>query len=565
MSQRTFGPSKINYLNNPLLRAANTPHSYTEEEMIEIAKCARDPEYFIENYIKIVHPDRGLVLMKLYDPQRKIVQTYHKEQKVVVLASRQTGKTTTTAGYFCWYMLFYNPIDPETGKRNPKAPKNIAILAHKAAAAKEVLERFKTAYENLPRFLQRGVQAWNKSYVLLENGSRIIAAATTGAAIRGMTINLLYLDEFAFVHQNIAEEFFTSVYPTISAGLNSKLFITSTPKGFNYFYKIWNDAETGENDFVPVEMHWSEIPGRDETWKKKTIKDIGEDKFLVEYDNQFLGSSNTLIPSRFMKTFSAWKPLKKTENSSVYAYPVRDSRDPKKNHQYVIVVDPARGTGLDASAFVVFDITDWPVTIAAVYHSAEVSPLTLPIIVEQVAKNYNNADVLVEINDNGQQVADILYYDLEYANTVSLGAHEKSAGIKTTHPVKRKGCMVFRDLVETQKIIINDLDLIKEISTFVAKKQGYEADVGMHDDIVMCCVLFSWFTTTDYFLNIKDMNFRQKIQQEKEKHIEDDVMSFGIVFNSSIDGGEIYQEYLTEEEEQFRRFVQSDRVVWSTK
>lgn len=422
--------------------------------------------------------------------------------------------TTTTAAYFCWLIIFKGGTD-------------IGILANKALLAKEILDRIKLAYETLPKFLQQGVKTWNKSSIEVENGSRIIASSTSSSAVRGYTFNYVYLDEFAFVPPNIADDFFQSVYPTISSGKNSKIFISSTPNGYNHFYKIWNDAITGQSNFVPVEMHWTEVPGRTQEWKDNIVKTLGEDRFLVEFDNQFLGSAGTLIPSRVIQHMSADRPIESTETYKKYF-------EPEDDRKYVIVCDPARGTGNDYSAFIVFDVTEYPIEIAATFKDNQVSPNVLPTILAQTAYHYNNADVLIEINDNGQQVAEILFYDLEYDNTVFLSFHEHTPGIRTTHKVKRLGCANFKDLAENQKLIINDLDLIAEISTFVAKKAGYEAEQGSNDDLVMCCVLLGWFMSTTFFENINDLQFRQRIRDEKQRMIEDEVLPFGFIDDGTV-------------------------------
>lgn len=504
----------IFYKNNPLIRNQNVTYSLSKEELLEIIKCSNDAQYFIENYVKVLDLDKGLVPMKLYEPQKRMLAAYVNDTRVITLASRRSGKTATTAAFLVWYVIFH-------------ADKPCAILANKQKLAVEILDTIKKMYEHLPFFIQQGVTVWNRTLICFENGSKIMASATSSSAVRGFGASVLYIDEMAFVPHNIAEEFFTSVIPIVASGKTTKLFLTSTPNGFNLFHTYWKEAIEGKNGYTPIEMHWSEIPGRDEAWKQRTIRDLNgsEDRFLVEYDNQFSGSDRTLIPARTLRTLSADTPIKSSQNVDIYKLV-------EEGHKYMLVADPARGTGNDSSAFIVFDVTEYPIRIVAKYKSEDISPQIFPIVIERIARQYNSADVLVEINDNGKQVADILYYDLEYENTIAL-SYKEGAGIRTTHPIKRRGCSTFRDLVETSRLIVNDEDLIAELTTFIAKKQGYEADKGHHDDLVMCCVLFSWFSTTPQFMELKDMDIRRKIQEDKRNRIIEDIGPFGIVFRGN--------------------------------
>lgn len=511
MSVIDFDPTNSAYKSNILLRPAGTQYPYSKKEIEEIAKCKNDPIYFIENYVKVVHPDKGLVNMKLYDYQKEMVISYWKQRKTIALTARQMGKSTTIAAFFCWYTIF-------------NEEKSCAILANKASTAREILSRYQKAYENLPKFLQQGVNSWNKGSVELENGSSIIAASTSSSAIRGYTINYLFLDEFAFVQRNIAEEFFTSVWPTISSGKKSQIAICSTPNGFNHFYKLWNEAEQNLNGFNPLFVHWSDHPERDEKWKEEQLKVLGEDKFDQEMNANFLGSSNTLIHSRIIKTLSADRPILHNDSLRIY-------KNPEPNKNYILVCDPSRGTGNDSSAFIIFDISSYPFTIAAVYSDENISPLALPTLIEKVGRKYNNAHILVEINDNGQQVADILWRDLEYENFIIFGGFSKRPqfGIRTTTSVKRAGCSMFKDLLENQKLLINDLDIIQEISNFVLTANTYKAAPGYHDDLVMCCVLLSWFVTKEEFKNITNTDYKQQLLKQNIKNIEEDLLPFGFI------------------------------------
>lgn len=496
------------YLNNPNLRSENYHHNYTLQEIQEFIKCKNDPIYFIKTYCKIVHVDLGFIPFELFDFQEDMIRSFAHNRDSIVLAARQIGKSTTVAAFFCWYVIFHED-------------KNCAILANKAAGAREILYRFQRMYEALPFFLQQGVKVWNKGSIELENGSRIMASSTSSTAIRGAAISLLFLDEFAFVQAGTAEEFFTSVYPTISSGKETKTIITSTPNGYNLFYRMWNDAINNMNQFNPIFVHWSDVPGRDEAWRLRTLSILGEDKFEQEMNAEFCGSSNTLIKSRYIKTMSSDKYIYCKEGLTVY-------KNAEENHQYIVMCDVARGTGNDNSAYIVVDITEYPFKIVAKYINNQISTQILPTYLYQTAKSYNNALVLIETNDNGQQVADILFYDLEYEEVVFMIGN-KQPGCRTTKSTKRLGCSIFKDMIESQKLIINDSDIISEISTFVQQgEKGYAAEAGTHDDLVMCLVMLGFFTTRDEFKINSDVSLRKELIEQKHKDIEEDLLPFGI-------------------------------------
>jgi len=515
-------PNKIkNYLGNPRLKRVNMPMQLTEDQVREYVKCAEDPVYFIENYVKVVMLDKGFVQINLYPFQKDAIEKFNKNRRIIVKAGRQVGKTTMVVGYILWYVLF-------------NTDKSVAILANKAATAREILSRIKLAYEALPHWIQQGVKTWNKGDIELENGCRILANSTASSAIRGFSISLLYLDEFAFVPTNIADEFFTSVYPTISSGTESKILISSTPNGMNHFYKMWNDAVEDNNGFTHISANWREVPGRDQKWADEQFRVLGEQKFMQEMECEFLGSSGTLISAVALRALSLAKPIANTgiENFRVYD-------EAKPNHLYFMVVDTSRGKGLDYSAFTVIDATALPYKVVATYKDNEISPLVYPAILKQVGTYYNNAYQLVETNDNGQQIVDILFDDYEYENILSTVEHGKSKlnkkllvnfgfgqksgrGVKTTKSVKRLGCSILKNLIERQQLIITDYDIISELSTFVSNGVSYEAEEGSHDDLVMCLVLFAWLTNQRFFSDMTDVNIRQKLNAEQLKMIEEE-------------------------------------------
>lgn len=510
-----------NYLNNPRLKRAGQVVSLTQDQVDEYKKCALSPQYFIENYVKVVTIDHGLVPLKLYDCQKEIIDAFNSERRVLLKAGRQIGKTTTTMGYLLWFILF-------------NEQKQVAILANKEATSKEILGRIKLAYENLPLWLQQGVVEWNKISIDLENGCKIIASSTSSSAIRGFTFALIYLDEFAFVPHNIADEFFTSVYPTISSGKTSKIIISSTPNGMNHFYKLCIESGTGymqngtkRNGFKLIEINWRQVPGRDQKWADEQRAILGENKFLQEMECEFLGSAGTLISNAALKSLAFVDSMKKMlDGLEIY-----EEVDP--THSYVLSADTARGTGKDYSAFTVIDVTQKPYKVVAKYRNNVISPMLFPNVIQQVGKHYNEAYLLIENNDLGAQVADILMHDLEYDNMFTSEEDKKGMtrvgqklskklGIKTTKTTKRIGCNALKSLIENQQLVVTDFNVIEELSTFVLKKNGsYEADDGANDDLVMCLVLFAWLTTQPFFRDLTDVDIRQRLFQEKIKQIEE--------------------------------------------
>jgi hypothetical protein len=516
--------STKNYLGNPNLKASDVKINWTKEQLEEYAKCARDPIYFIQKYVKIISLDKGLVPFELYDFQEEMVRTVHSTRFVIAKLPRQSGKSTTVTAYILHYILFNQSV-------------NVAILANKLSTARELLSRLKLAYEYLPKWLQQGVLEWNKGSIQLENGSKVLASATSSSAVRGGSYNMIFLDEFAYVPQNVAEEFFSSVYPTISSGQETKVFIVSTPHGMNLYYKLWTDATNNRNSYIPIDVHWSDVPGRDEKWKQETIANTSEEQFRTEFECDFVGSVHTLISPSKLKTLAYIDPVYKNgEGFKVYA-------KPEEKHIYVMCVDVSRGTGQDYSAFSIIDITTAPYKLAATFRNNNMSPLVFPNAIHVAAKQYNNAHVLVEINDMGGQVADVLHGELEYDNLLSstmrgrkgqvldggFGAGQSQFGVRTTEVVKRTGCSILKSLVEADRLIIQDFDMIKELFAFVSKKNSFEAEVGYNDDLVMTLVLFGWLSTQPYFKDLSAMDIRKDIYQETITKLEEEMTPFGFI------------------------------------
>ena len=511
------------YLGNPNLKKANVAYDFSPEDVKEFVKCSQDPVYFIREYIRIVSLDEGIIPFTMYDFQEDMVKRFHENRFNIAKLPRQSGKSTIVTAYLLWYVLFNDNV-------------NVAILANKAATAREMLGRLQLSYENLPKWMQQGIVGWNKGSLELENGSKILAASTSASAVRGMSFNIIFLDEFAFVPNHIAEQFFSSVYPTISSGKKTKVIIISTPHGMNMFYKLWHDAERKSNEYVPTEVHWSQVPGRDEEWKEQTIRNTSEQQFRVEFDCEFLGSVDTLISPSKLRIMPYEDPIKQNRGLAVYEHAIED-------HNYIVTVDVSRGIGGDYSAFCVMDTTTLPYTLVARYKNNEIKPIILPNIIVDVAKNYNNAYILCEVNDIGGQVADIIQYDLEYENLLMAAMRGRAGqqlgqgfsgkktqlGVKMSTAVKQVGCSNLKALIEDDKLIIKDYDTIAELTTFIQKGQSFQAEDGCHDDLAMCLVMFAWMAMQEYFKEMHDNDVRARIYADQRDSIEQDMAPFGFI------------------------------------
>jgi len=511
------------YLGNPNLKKANTPIEFNYEQIEEFIKCKDDPVYFANNYIKIVSLDEGLTQFNPYHFQERLINNFHNNRFNICKMPRQTGKSTTVVSYLLHYAIFNDSV-------------NVGILANKASTARELLSRLQTAYENLPKWMQQGILVWNKGSLELENGSKILAASTSASAVRGMSFNILFLDEFAFVPNHIADSFFASVYPTITSGKSTKVIIVSTPHGMNHFYRMWHDAEKGDNEYIPTEVHWSEVPGRDAEWKRQTIANTSEQQFKVEFECEFLGSVNTLINPSKLRSLVFDKPLTQSAGLDVY-------EEPEPGHDYIATVDVARGVGSDYSAFIVTDITTFPHKVVAKYRNNEIKPMMFPSIIYEVVRSYNNAFVLCEVNDVGDQVAAILQYDLEYQNLLMCSMRGRAGqvvgqgfsgkktqlGVKMSKTVKKVGALNLKTMLEEDKLILHDYDIIAELTTFIQKNNSFEAEEGCNDDLAMCLVIYSWLVAQDYFKELTDQDVRKRLYDEQKNQIEQDMAPFGFI------------------------------------
>jgi hypothetical protein len=487
--------------------------------------------------------------------QEDMIRLFHENRFCITKCPRQVGKTTTSVAYLLWLTLFTDT-------------QNIAVLANKGSLARDILAKYQLAYENLPMWLQQGIVTWNKGNVELENGSKIIAASTSSSAIRGGAFNVVFLDEFAFVPANIANEFFNSVYPVISSGKSTKIIIVSTPNGMNLFYKLWMDAIGLKNGYKTFEIHWSMVPGRDQKWKEETIRNTSEEQFRQEFECEFLGSTNTLISGSKLAQMVYVEPIAKHELLQIYEYPIKgDEDETKSDHIYAMTFDPSEGRNMDGSSFSVFDVSSVPYKQVAKYNSSSISPVLFPTVIYNTAKLYNNAYVLVEIN-NTPQIADTLHQDLEYENVVKIETGNKKAqamgtgfgrgiqlGIKMSAQVKRIGCSNLKTLIEHDKLIINDFDTISQLTTFVSTLNTFKAEEGANDDIVMTLVMFAWMTTQQYFKEIVNHDLRKQMQLEMLNQSDEEMPSFGI-FNDGNDQNYIVEDgdvWLSREEDAFFR------------
>ena len=512
------------YLGNPNLKKANVAQNFTKKQVTEFLKCAQDPVYFAQKYVKIINLDEGLVPFKMYDFQEQLVNNFHNNRFNICKMPRQSGKSTTVVSYLLHYAIFNDSV-------------TVGILANKAQTARDLLGRLQIAYENLPKWMQQGIIAWNKGSMELENKSKIIAASTSASAVRGMSFNIIFLDEFAFIPNHIADDFFSSVYPTISSGKSTKVIIVSTPRGMNHFYRLWHDAELGRNEYVTTDVHWSEVPGRDEAWKEQTIKNTSEAQFRVEFECEFLGSVDTLIAPSKLKTMVYDEPINRGKRGGeIYENPI-----PK--HNYSITVDVARGVEKDYSAFIVFDTTEFPYKVVAKYRNNTIKPMLFPSVIVDFAKAYNDAFVLCEVNDIGDQIASILFYDMEYENVLMTAMRGRAGqvlgqgfsgskvqlGVKMSKTVKKIGSLNLKTLIETDKLIIKDYNIIAELTTFIEKANSFEAEEGCNDDLAMCLVIFAWLVMQDYFKEMTDDDIRKRVYDDQRDQIEADMAPFGFI------------------------------------
>ena len=514
------------YQNNTNLPREDYKHNFTQKEIDEFIKCTDDPVYFATTYMKIVNVDKGLIPFDMWDFQRDMLRSFHDDRFTICKLPRQVGKTTTSVAYLLYYILFNENV-------------NVAILANKSSTAREIMSRLQLAFEYLPLFLKQGIKEWNKGSIELANGSKALADSTSGSSVRGRSFNCIFLDEFAFVPNNIAEAFFMSTYPTISSGNTTKVIIVSTPNGMNLFYKMWIEAQEKKSLYKPMEIHWSQVPGRDDKWKEITIRNTSEDQFRQEFECLFIGSTNTLIHPVKLRSLVWHDPIRKDMSDCFHIH-----KDPEPNHTYCMTVDVAEGLNQDYSTFSIIDVSQFPYRQVAKYRNNKIAPLLLPTVVIQAARMYNDAFVLVEINSIGLQVSDILHFEFAYENLIKIEMKGKQGqqhtpgfkkriayGIKTNKQTKAIGCANLKTLIESDKLIINDYDTIQELITFSSNRQSFKAEEGNNDDLAMTLVHFGWLTSQRYFKENINNDIRQSLQLEQMNIMDQDIVPFGIIDN----------------------------------
>ncbi len=506
--------NEFGYLGNPNVKRDGVETSFTKEEILEYKKCLEDPSYFARKYVKIISLDEGLVPFNLYEYQEKMFKHFNDNRFSIVLACRQSGKSISSVVYLLWYACFH----PE---------KTIAILANKGAIAREMLARITLALENLPYFLQPGCKALNKGSIEFSNNSKIVANATSASSIRGLSVNLLFLDEFAFVDNDA--QFYTSTYPVVTAGKDTQIIICSTANGIgNVYHKLWEGAVQNTNEFKPFRVDWWDVPGRDEKWKETTISNTSKLQFEQEFGNTFHGRGNTLISADALLSQQSKEPELVNEKTLIY-------KNPEEGHEYIMTVDVSKGRNQDYSTFTIIDVSTKPFEQVAVFRDNNISPMILPDIIYKYAKTYNDAYVVVESNDQGAVVCNGLYYDLEYENVfVESSIKANAIGVTMTRRVKRIGCSGIKDLIEQNKLIIHDAQTIVEMSTFVSRGSSFMAIAPNHDDLMMNLVLFAWFTTTDVFQSLTNIDMKNMLYHERLKEIQDDMLPFGFTTDENV-------------------------------
>jgi hypothetical protein len=515
------------YLGRTGIKNAGVAIEWTEESQAELTKCVQSFEYFAQNYVYVIKPGAGKIRFKPYFFQLEFAKSIQENRFVIAKWPRQQGKTTIVAALILWMVLFNDNY-------------KICILAHKKDGAKEVLERVKTAFENLPDWLQQGVVKWNDGDIRLENGSLVDTESSEAGSIRGRAFDWIYADEFAHIPPNVQTEFYKATFPVITSDTGvdgepakTKFTITSTPKGMDLFYKLWTESEQGKNDFVRHATEWREMPGRDEKWKESVIRQTSEADFIQEYNTEFVGSSNTLLDAPTLRRLVAKEPIIRMGDLAIWEQPIKD-------HAYMCCVDSAEGLNRDYHAFTITDVTTIPYKVVAVYHNNQTHHLLLPNFIYNACRMYNDAQCLIEVQSTGGQVATMLLHDLEYENIISttlrgnngqrigVGAQMR-LGVMTNKQVKRIGCTNLKALIEQNKLVFHDERIIKELHTFVSDKLSFRAEEGKNDDLVMTLVLFGWVVSQNYFRDTTDTDIRDSMYRDNISMIEESFTGFGLV------------------------------------
>lgn len=465
---------------------------YTAEQLMEFGKCAdpiHGPLYFMENFMKIQHPTKGSIPFKPFDYQRDLIYNYNTFVRSINMCGRQMGKTTVAAGYLLWFAMF-------------KPDSTILIAAHKASGSNEIMQRVRYAYENIPDHIRAGAVEYNKGSLTFDNGSRIVATTTTETTGRGMSLSLVYLDEFAFVRNTIAKEFWTSLSPTLATG--GKCIVTSTPNNDddtfadiwrganNLFDEFGNERDIGRNGFKGYLATWDKHPERDDVWADQERASIGEERFLREHECRFIIFEETLINSMHLAQMKGVDPVRNMGQ-------VRWYKHPHPNYTYVVSLDPAAGTGGDNAAIQVIElptmeqVAEWQHNKTPVEGQIRcmmdimqyLKELRAKQIYWSVENNTIGEAALVVIRDTGEEnfPGDMLSEPKKVAGV------RARKGFHTSQRTKLEACLSLKRFVETEKMKIRSKPLISELKNFVAKGNSFAAKPGEHDDLVMSLVL----------------------------------------------------------------------------
>lgn len=453
-----------------------------EWQIQEIYKCKNDISYFLETYVKVVHQDRGKVPFKLYDFQKKFIDVIKNNNRVLGLISRQAGKTVGISGYVLHYTIF-------------NKDKNIGIVANKGSTARKILKGIKNMYKTLPVWLQVGIEVWDKSAITLGNGCQIMTDNTSSDSFTGESIALLIVDEVAKIEANLFKDFFDSAMPTVSSSKSAKVIMFSTAKGLNHWYKLWTDAKNNVNEFTPFQIEWFEVPGRDDEWKEKIIKTFTESHFLQEYDNKFMGSSDSLISMKKLQSMPHSIPIEiKNDNRfNIYEYP-------EENAQYFLLCDYAEGLEQDSSSIQIVKKIEEKFKQVGRYKDNTSKPREFALIKKMIGEYYNEGLVIGESN-LGKESLNELHEELEYENIFFDLEEINKIGLRMTTKTKKLGCSYLKKFIENNKFEIVDFDTINELSTFISKKNSYEADTGCHDDLVIPFILFAYLLNQELFID----------------------------------------------------------------
>lgn len=501
------------YLGNTKLKKAGVAVSMNIFEAEEYFKCMNDVIYFVKNYVKIISLDDGLVPFLLYPFQERMLESMRDNRFTIFLTPRQMGKTTVVAAFLLHQITFEKDF-------------TIAILANKGDQAREIMGRIQLMYEEMPWWMQPGVKVWNKGSISLGNKSRAFTASTTSSSVRGKSLNCVYLDEFAHVENDV--DFYQSTYPVITSGTKTKVIITSTSNGMNLYYKLFSDAVTSKNDYVPLKIKWQEHPKRDQAWYEEQCRNMSPRQVAQEINCEFHGSSDTLISGDTLQSLVVNDPIKIDNHFKIYEF-----ADKKKN--YIVTADCSEGVGKDYSVCSVFDVTAQPYKHIAIYRDNMISPMLFAKVVFQIAMMFNEATLLVESNSIGTLVCNILWNDLEYENMLTTklkdgdnvvsGSGRSIPGVRMTKRTKSLGCSQLKTFLESRSLILHDFDVINEFSTFVAKDNSYSAQKGKFDDCVMTFVLFAWFATESYFAEMVDSDVKGILRKRLEEMSENELLS----------------------------------------